>query len=100
MLAVSGPRDEATKFLSGKPLERATVATVEYTTGGLPAVTLELRSRKLDLAVEPEAGADISALRAKVLQRFLQECQIEDSERRVVWSRVKMQRKPGRETDA
>jgi hypothetical protein len=99
VFTVLGPKDGA--LLAGKPLEKATLATMEYTTGAPPSVVLELRSRRLDLEVVPDdPDRVISATRAKVLQRFLQECQVADEERRVVWCRASLRRKSADEADA
>ncbi len=98
---VDGPRDAQSGLLAGKPLEKTTLAVLEYTSGEPPAVRLALRSRRLDLEVVPDDPArDISAARAKVLQRFLQECQVSDSDRHVTWSRARLRRKPDHEADA
>jgi hypothetical protein len=94
-----GPQEGA--LLAGKPLEKTTLATMEYTSGALPSVVLELRSRRLDLEVVPDdPDCDISANRARVLQRFLQECQAADEERRVIWCRASLRRKSADEADA
>jgi hypothetical protein len=99
VFAVLGPKDEL--LLAGKPLERTTLATMEYTSGALSSVKLELRSRRLDLEVVPDdPQRNISQNRAKVLQRFLQECQVANEERRVVWCRASLRRKSANETDA
>lgn len=96
---VLGPKEGA--LLDGKVLEKTTLAALEYTSGALPSVILELRSRRLDLEVVPDdARHDISLNRAKVLQRFLQECQVADEERRVIWCRASLRRKPPDEADA
>jgi hypothetical protein len=99
VFTVLGPREGP--LLAGKPLEKTTLATMEYTSGALPSVVLELRSRRLDLEVVPDdPDRDISASRAKVLQRFLQECQVADEERRVIWCRASLHRKAPDEADA
>jgi hypothetical protein len=99
VFTVLGPKEGA--LLAGKPLDRTTLATMEYTSGALPSVVLELRSRRLDLEVVPDdPHRDVSANRAKVLQRFLQECQVEDEERRVIWCRASLRRKSADEADA
>jgi hypothetical protein len=96
---VLGPKEGA--LLAGKSLDNTTLATLEYTSGALPSVVLELRSRRLDLEVVPDDPTrDISANRARVLQRFLQECQVADEERRVIWCRASLRRKSSDETDA
>ncbi|HEY1933870.1 MAG TPA: hypothetical protein VGG99_17790 [Acetobacteraceae bacterium] len=96
---VLGPKQGA--LLAGKPLEKTTLATMEYTSGALPSVILELRSRRLDLEVVPDdPNHDISTNRARVLQRFLQECQVADDERRVVWCHASLRRKSADEADA
>lgn len=98
VFTVLGPKEGA--LLTGKPLEKATLATMEYTTGARPSVALELRSRRLDLEVVPDnPQCNVSANRAKVLQRFLQECQVADEDRRVIWSRASLRRKPVDEAD-
>jgi hypothetical protein len=99
VFTVTGPKDG--KLLAGKPLEKTTLATMEYTSGELPTVVLELRSRRLDLEVVPEDPSHvISANRAKVLQRFLQECQVADEDRRVIWCRASIRRRAADEADA
>jgi hypothetical protein len=99
VFTVRGPKEGA--LLVGKPLDRTMLATMEYTSGALPSVILELRSRRLDLEVVPDdPHHNISANRAKVLQRFLQECQVADEERRVIWCRASLRRKSADEADA
>ena len=99
VFTVLGPQQGA--LLAGKPLDKTTLATMEYTSGALPSVVLELRSRRLDLEVVPDdPHHDISANRARVLQRFLQECQVADDERRVIWCRASLRRKSPDEADA
>ncbi len=98
VFTVLGPKEGA--LLAGKPLDKTTLATMEYTNGALPSVVLELRSRRLDLEVVPDdPHHDISPNRAKVLQRFLQECQVAEDERRVVWCHASLRRKSPDETD-
>jgi hypothetical protein len=61
---------------------------------------LELRSRRLELEMVPDDPShDISVSRAKVLQRFLQECLVADEERRVIWCRASLDRKVRDEAD-
>ena len=98
VFTVLGPKGGA--LLAGKPLDKTTLATMGYTSGALPSVVLELRSRRLDLEVVPDDPTrDISANRARVLQRFLQECQVADEERRVIWCRASLRRKSADEAD-
>ncbi|GEM_PF-5913174 len=95
VFAVTGPRDEASGHLAGRPLATTTLARIAPTGAGLPEVTLALRSRKRDLDVVPDdPDHDISINRAKILQLFLQECQVSDTDRMVTWSRARLQRKP------
>ncbi len=95
VFTVTGPRDAESGHLVGDPLSNTTLARIAPTGGGLPEVTLALRSRKRDLDVVPDdPDHDISNNRAKILQLFLQECQVSDSERMVTWSRARLQRKP------
>ena len=98
VFTVLGPTEGA--LLAGKPLDKTTLATMEYTSGALPFVILELRSRRLDLEVVPDdPHRDVSPNRAKVLQRFLQECQVAEDERRVIWCRASLRRKSPDEAD-
>lgn len=93
---VRGPKVRG--VLNGKPLERTTLLTAEFTSDTPSSVTLELRSRKLDLEVVPDDPTrSVSANRLKVLQRFLQECQVADEDRRVIWCRASLCH---RDTDA
>ncbi len=95
VFTVTGPRDEASDHLVGRPLSYATLAKMAPTGGGLPAVILALRSRKRDLDVVPDDSEhDISNNRAKILQVFLQDCLVSDADRMVTWSRSRLERKP------
>ncbi len=94
-ITVNGPRDEASGPLVGRTLSNSALIRVAPTGGGLPAVTLSLRSLKRNLEVVPDDPAqDISNNRAKFLQLFLQECQVSESARMVTWSRSRLERKP------
>ncbi len=97
-LAVLEPREGP--VLDGTVMEQHTLTTLEHTSGTRPAVTLELRSRKVDLAVVPEDPSAVSVNRQKVLQRFLAECLVSEEERQVTWSRARMARRSDDETDA
>ena len=95
VFTVTGPRDEASGHLVGRPLSNTTLAKVAPTGVGASAVTLTLRSRKRDLdVVADDPDHNISINRAAILKLFLQECQVSDSDRMVTWSRARLQRKP------
>ena len=88
-----GPQQGA--LAGGQALDKTTLASMEYTSGALPSVVLELRSRRLDLEVVPDEPRTTSRpIAPEVLQRFLQECQVADEERRVIWCRASLRRKP------
>jgi hypothetical protein len=97
-LTVLGPREG--RVLDGTVMEQHTLATLEYTTGALPVVDLQLRSRRVDLEVVPEDPTAVSINRQKVLQRFLAECDIAAEDRQVTWSRARMVRRSSDEADA
>jgi hypothetical protein len=97
VFTVTGPRDEASGHLVGRPLSNTTLARIAPTGADLPEVTLALRSRKRDLdVVADDPDHDISINRAAILKLFLQECQVSDTDRMVTWSRARLQRKPDR----
>lgn len=94
---VLGPREGA--VLDGTVMEQHTLATLEYTSGALPVVALQLRSRKVDLEVVPDdPHRSVENNRIKVLQRFLAECDVSAEDRQVTWSRARMVRRDD-ETD-
>jgi len=91
---VKGTNRSPEGHLTGKLLDRTTLASVEYRTNEPPSVRLDLRSRKLDLDVVPDdANRSLSNNRAKILQRFLQECQVSDQDRWVTWGTATLKRK-------
>jgi hypothetical protein len=92
--AVTGPTVEG--YLQGRPLTNGTLVTMERTgvDAGAAKVTVSLRSRHRDLEVVPEdPDQDISAARAKILQLFLQECHVSETDRQIVWARASLTEK-------
>ena len=95
--AVLGPKSQQ-GLLDGVVLDNALLATLNYGRADLPAVTLELHSRKSDLEVlQDDDTRAISANKQRAVQLFLQDCLIENRQGRVVWSQARLER---RETDA
>ena len=94
---VLGPKSRE-GLLDGTVLDNALLATMTYGRTDLPAVTLELHSRRSDLEVlQDDETRAISANKQKAVQLFLQNCLIENQQRRVVWSQARLQK---RDTDA
>ncbi len=95
LFTVNGPRADS-GHLAGDALSNTTLAILQLVGKGPVGITLALRSRRSDLDVVPDdPNCSISAAREKILQRFLQECQQEDADRFITWSRAGLKRKDG-----
>jgi hypothetical protein len=95
MFKVLGPRDKASGHIVGRPLANTSIATIQYTTGLLPEVTLALRSLRNDLdVIFVDPDQNISDIRRKVLEVFLQNCQVSDKDSWVNWGFAHLKRKP------
>jgi hypothetical protein len=92
--AVTGPF--VGDHLQGRPLANSKLVTMERTRDGAASVTVSLRSRHRDLEVIfDDPDRDVSATREKIMQVFLQECHVSESERQIVWSRATLTEKDG-----
>jgi len=85
------PRDD---HLEGEPLGQEALCTVRSNSTESANLTLMLRSRRKALEVVPEdPETDLSLLKQKILQLFLQKCQPSDTDGFITWGRGSLRRR-------
>jgi hypothetical protein len=96
VLKIIGPRNVPDQPLSGDALSHDLIATMRRTSvDQAPSMTMELRSRQLDLMVTPEnPPPDLTELRKKLLQRFIQTLSQTEGDSHVTWCRASLIGRP------
>jgi hypothetical protein len=90
---ISGPRPRD-DHLDGWPLGQEPLCAIQCGGSGSAELTVTLRSRKKALDVVPDdPETDLSPLKQKILQLFLQKCQPSDTDGFVTWGRGSLRRK-------
>jgi len=94
MFDITSPKPAPVGHLEGRPLTNQRLVTMERTSTAPAKVTVSLRIRHRDRDVIPDdPDHDISAARAKILQAFLQECQVSENDRQIIWGKATLTEK-------